>query len=69
MFLPNSVFRQHPSLSGPWAGFIKSSQQPHFASLHGVALSHPLKFNPFDRVNPSGQQPYLEKGVESLQKE
>ena len=68
-FLPNSVFRQHPSLSGPWAGFIKSSQQPHFASLHGVALSQPLNSNPFARVNPSGQQPYLEEEVVSWSKE
>ena len=64
-FLPKSVSIQHPSLFGPWAGFIKSSQHPHLASLHGVALSQPLKFKPFDRVSPSGQQPYLEEKVVS----
>ena len=54
------------SLNSPWAGFIKSSQQPHLASLHGVALSQPLKFKPFARVKPSGQQPYLGEESRSL---
>ena len=38
---------------------MRSSQQPHLASLQGVALSQPLKFAPFALVIPSGQQPYL----------